>query len=113
MLDSFTRMTSKTLLVFAGLLVCMCFAATPALAQDDAAPAAAASSGIDVLGKGLGIGLVIIGAAVGIGRIGGSAVEAMARQPEASGTISTNMLIAAALIEGVAVIALIFATFLI
>jgi F-type H+-transporting ATPase subunit c len=44
---------------------------------------------------------------LGIGRIGGSAVDAIARQPEASGTISTQMLIAAALIEGVTVIALI------
>jgi F-type H+-transporting ATPase subunit c len=53
------------------------------------------------------MGLVIIGAGLGIGRIGGSAVDAIARQPEASGTISTQMLIAAALIEGVTVIALI------
>lgn len=71
-----------------------------------------AQTSFDVLGKGVGLGLVIIGASLGIGRIGGSAVEAMARQPEASGTISTNMLIAAALIEGIAVIALIFQTFL-
>jgi len=59
------------------------------------------------MGIGLGIGLVILGAGLGIGRIGGSAVDAIARQPEASGTISTQMLIAAALIEGVTVIALI------
>lgn len=59
------------------------------------------------LGAGLGMGLVILGAGLGIGRIGGSAVEAIARQPEASGTIGTQMLIAAALIEGVTVIALI------
>lgn len=59
------------------------------------------------VGAGLGIGLIILGASFGIGRIGGSAVDAIARQPEASGSISTNMLISAALIEGVAVIALI------
>ncbi len=59
------------------------------------------------LGAGLGMGLVILGAGLGIGRIGGSAVDAIARQPEASGTIGTQMLIAAALIEGVTVIALI------
>lgn len=59
------------------------------------------------VGAGLGIGLIILGASLGIGRIGGSAVDAIARQPEASGSISTNMLISAALIEGVAVIALI------
>lgn len=60
-------------------------------------------------GIGIGMGLILIGAGIGIGRIGGSAVEAMARQPEASGQIGTNMLIAAALIEGVTVIALILA----
>lgn len=60
-------------------------------------------------GVGIGMGLILLGAGLGIGRIGGSAVEAMARQPEASGSISTNMLIAAALIEGVTVIALILA----
>lgn len=61
------------------------------------------------LGVGIGMGLTIIGAGLGIGRIGGSAVEAIARQPEAGGRIGTNMLIAAALIEGVTVIALILA----
>jgi len=68
-----------------------------------------AQTAIDLnkLGAGIGMGLVIIGAGLGIGRIGGSAVDAIARQPEASGTISTQMLIAAALIEGVTVIALI------
>ena len=59
------------------------------------------------LGVGIGMGLVILGAGLGIGRIGGSAVDAIARQPEASGTISTQMLISAALIEGATVIALI------
>ena len=59
------------------------------------------------LGVGVGMGLVVIGAGIGIGRIGGSAVDAIARQPEASGTIATNMLIAAALVEGLSVIALI------
>jgi F-type H+-transporting ATPase subunit c len=59
------------------------------------------------VGIGIGIGLAILGAGLGIGRIGGSAVEAIARQPEAGGTISTQMLISAALIEGATVIALI------
>ena len=58
-------------------------------------------------GVGVGMGLVILGAGLGIGRIGGSAVDAIARQPEASGTISTQMLISAALIEGATVIGLI------
>ena len=60
------------------------------------------------LGLGIGIGLIIIGAGIGIGRIGGTAVEAMARQPEAGGRIQTAMIIAAALVEGVTVIALVF-----
>jgi F-type H+-transporting ATPase subunit c len=65
------------------------------------------SAGFDTMGVGIGMGLVIVGAGLGIGRIGSSAVDAIARQPEAGGTISTQMLIAAALIEGVTVIALI------
>ncbi|MEM9915838.1 MAG: ATP synthase F0 subunit C [Planctomycetota bacterium] len=67
------------------------------------------SSGFGTLGKGLGMGVILLGAGLGIGRIGGSAVEAIARQPEAAGPIGTNMIIAAALIEGVTVIALILA----
>ncbi|MDB4477009.1 ATP synthase F0 subunit C [Rhodopirellula sp.] len=59
------------------------------------------------VGTGIGMGLAILGAGLGIGRIGGSAVESIARQPEAGGTISTQMLISAALIEGATVIALI------
>jgi F-type H+-transporting ATPase subunit c len=59
------------------------------------------------IGVGIGMGLAILGAGLGIGRIGGSAVDAIARQPEAGGQISTQMLISAALIEGATVIALI------
>ena len=54
----------------------------------------------------VGGGLVVIGAGIGIGRIGGSALEAMARQPELTGKIQTVMLIAAALIEGIGFAAL-------
>ncbi|NBX79059.1 MAG: ATP synthase F0 subunit C [Flavobacteriales bacterium] len=50
----------------------------------------------------IGAGLAVLGACLGIGRIGGSAVEGIARNPEASGKIQTAMIIAAALIEGVA-----------
>ncbi|OFY70557.1 MAG: ATP synthase F0 subunit C [Bacteroidetes bacterium RBG_13_42_15] len=53
------------------------------------------------LGGGLGAGLAAVGAGLGIGRIGGSAMEAIARQPEAAGDIRTNMIIAAALVESV------------
>jgi F-type H+-transporting ATPase subunit c len=50
----------------------------------------------------VGAGLIVLGAAIGIGRIGGSAVESIARQPEMAGQIQTAMIIAAALIEGLA-----------
>ncbi len=55
----------------------------------------------------LGAGLAAMGAGMGIGKIGGSAMEAIARQPEAASSIQTNMIIAAALIEGVALFAVV------
>jgi F-type H+-transporting ATPase subunit c len=58
-------------------------------------------------GKAFGAGLIIIGAGYGIGRIGVSALESMARQPEVAGNIQTAMMISAALIEGVTFFALI------
>ena len=54
----------------------------------------------------VGAGLIVIGAGLGIGKIGGSAMDAIGRQPEASGKIQTAMLIAAALIEGIGFAAL-------
>ena len=94
-------------------LVCMVFGVvlmlgtSPASAQDHgAAPAASGASSIFPgvtaanLGGAIGAGLAVMGGAAGIGRIGGSAVESMARQPEASGNISTAMIITAAMIEG-------------
>ncbi|TWT89940.1 ATP synthase subunit c [Pseudobythopirellula maris] len=78
--------------------------ASPASAQDGAA------TGAMDLGA-IGMGIVIIGAGLGIGRIGGQAVEAISRQPEASGNIQTGMLIAAALIEGAAFFGLILIAF--
>ena len=54
----------------------------------------------------IGAGLVVIGAGIGIGQIGGNAMEAIARQPEATGKLQTAMLIAAALIEGIGFAAL-------
>ena len=69
--------------------------------------AAAAGVGLSKLGAALGAGLAVIGAGIGIGKIGGSAMEGIARQPEASGDIRMNMIIAAALVEGVALLALV------
>ena len=60
---------------------------------------------------GIGAGLAVIGAGLGIGKIGGSAMDAIARQPEAAGKIQTAMIIAAALIEGVALFAVVVAIF--
>ena len=60
---------------------------------------------------GLGAGLAAIGAGIGIGQIGGKAVEAIARQPEAISKIQLNMIIAAALVEGVALFAVVVAAF--
>ena len=58
---------------------------------------------------GIGAGLAAIGAGLGIGKIGGSAMDAIARQPEAASKIQTAMIIAAALIEGVALFAVVVA----
>jgi F-type H+-transporting ATPase subunit c len=59
------------------------------------------------MGAALGAGLATVGAAMGIGRIGAAAMEAIARQPEASGDIRSNLIVSAALIEGVAFFAVI------
>lgn len=61
------------------------------------------------LGSGIGAGLICIGAARGIGHLAGQAMEGIARQPEAGGRIGTNMIIAAALIEGFTFFALVIA----
>ena len=66
-------------------------------------------SGYAIMGAGIGAGLVALGAGLGIGRIGGSAMESIARQPEAGGKIQTAMIIASALIEGVALFAVVVA----
>ena len=63
--------------------------------------------GLAEIGAGVGAGLAAIGAGIGIGRIGASAMEAIARQPEASGDIRSNMIVSAALVEGVAFFAVI------
>jgi len=63
---------------------------------------AVADPGFAKMGAGIGAGLAAIGAGLGIGRIGGSALESIARQPEVSGDIRANMIVAAALIEGAA-----------
>ena len=65
------------------------------------------SNGVAWLGGAVGAGLAIVGGAAGIGRIGGSAVESIARQPSAAGQISTAMIITAAMIEGATLFAVV------
>ena len=67
----------------------------------------AALEGLLVIGSCLGAGIAAIGAGIGIGKIGASAMEAIARQPESSGDIRSNMIVIAALIEGVALFAVV------
>lgn len=90
------------------LCVALVLVAGPGLAQEKAAatpekPAAAAPAPVGFsifFGGAFGAGLIVIGAGLGIGRIGSQAVESMARQPEVAANIQTAMLISAALIEG-------------
>ena len=63
--------------------------------------------GLAIMGAGIGAGLVALGAGLGIGKIGGSALESIARQPEAAGDIRANMIITAALVEGAAFFAMV------
>jgi len=66
-----------------------------------------ANLAVGPMGAAIGAGLAAIGAGIGIGRIGASAMEAIARQPEAVGDIRANMIVSAAFIEGVAFFAVI------
>ena len=85
--------------VFCGAVLIV---ASPAMAQGESG----GGGGMN-LGAAVGAGLVILGAGLGIGRIGGQAVEGISRQPEATGSIQTAMIISAALIEGATFFALI------
>jgi F-type H+-transporting ATPase subunit c len=106
-----SKRTAKiALMMIAFGFVLMFAGVAPVQAQENAAATTVAdgnhdgglltTNGARKLGGALGAGLAILGGGLGIGRIGGSAVEAIARQPEAAGQISTAMIITAALIEG-------------
>ena len=69
--------------------------------------AAGITGSFSQLGAALGAGIAAIAAGIGIGKIGGSAMEAIARQPEAAGDIRSSMIVIAALVEGVALFAVI------
>lgn len=101
------------LMIFVGFVM-MFASVAPVQAQEGVGTDAAVegsplltTDGARKLGGAIGSGLVIMGGAAGIGRIGGSAVESIARQPEATGQISTAMIITSALIEGVTLFAVI------
>lgn len=94
------NLLTLSLLAFLGTAL---FAASPAMAQE----AAVSDVSLKGLGAGLAAGLAVLGAGLGISRIGGSAVESIARQPEMAGKIFINMLLAAALVEGVALFAVV------
>jgi F-type H+-transporting ATPase subunit c len=68
---------------------------------------ASSGAGLAQLGAAVGAGLAVVGAGIGIGRIGGQAVEGMARQPEVAGKLQTAALIFAALVEGAALFAIV------
>ena len=65
------------------------------------------SLGLSHIAAGLGAGLIVLGASLGIGKLASTALESTARQPESSGDIRTTMIIAAALIEGFTFFALV------
>ncbi len=92
------------ILVLVGLVLLI---ASPVFAQPAGTPTASMERGSMNLGSAIGAGIVLLGAGLGIGRIGSSAVESMARQPEVAAQIQTAMIIAAALIEGATFFALI------
>ena len=97
------------------MVVGLALMVAPAFAAEAAGEAAGSAetgiflttAGAGKLGGAIGAGLAIIGGAAGIGRIGGSAVESIARQPEMTGPINTAMIITAALIEGAMLFAVI------
>jgi F-type H+-transporting ATPase subunit c len=87
--NRFARISTMCLVMLLGLC-------SPSFAQ----ATGVAGETLVLAGSAIGVGLTVIGAAYGIGRLAGSALESMARQPEVAGAIQTAMIIAAALIEG-------------
>ncbi len=103
-MNSIKSIVSMAAFVFVAMSV---FGPEMAMAQDAEAAEAAASGLGPGLGAGLAAGLAVIGAGFGIGWIGSSAVASMARQPEVAPNIQQSMIIAAALIEGAALFAVV------
>lgn len=98
----------KKYATLAAAFLAVMLVASAALAQGAAPAAAPATGGFGVdFSKFFGAGLITVGAAYGIGKLGAAALESMARQPEVAGNIQTAMIIAAALIEGFTFFALV------
>jgi F-type H+-transporting ATPase subunit c len=87
----FSKLVTKSMMLAAGAM-----AMVPSMAFAQPADASSIGKGLAVLGGGL----ALVGGGIGIGLVGKGAVEAIARQPEATGKIQINMILAAALIEG-------------
>jgi F-type H+-transporting ATPase subunit c len=85
------------------------FEKLPALGQDYAKRQLTTGQGLAIFGAAIGAGLAVVGGGIGIGRIGGSIMDAIARQPEASGSLFLPMIITAALIEGGMLFAIVIA----
>ncbi len=96
------KLLTMMLVAFGGLSLLATATATAAPDVTVALPLLLGQNDLTGLGAGLAAGLGTVGAGIGIGRIGGSAVEAIARQPEMAGRIFINMILTAALVEGVA-----------
>ena len=101
------KLNAKLVLGLVVVGFCLMFAPAAFAADAQEAAAAATSSGLAKMGGAIGAGLAVIGCGLGIGRVGGSATEAMARQPEAAGQINTAMIVTAAMIEGATLFAVV------
>lgn len=105
------KRASKIMLMLIAMLYVFMGASSVAMAQEEEASGFTTglfdARGAAAFGAAIGVGLVIIGGARGISRIGASAVESMARQPEASGSINVAMIITAAMIEGATLFAVV------
>ena len=112
-MSNFAKLFALLLVVFAICAPAFAQEAAPvayqpaAAAEETAVAAPAANKGLQIVGCAIGAGIIILGAGWGIGTIGSKAVEGTSRQPEAGGSIMTQMIISAALIEGVTFFALI------
>lgn len=82
------------------------------LLQETGGMSVEAAKNIGLFGAGIGMGLAVLGAGIGLGRIGGGVAEGIARQPEAAKEIANGPFIFAILLEGAAIIGLVFALLL-